>query len=103
MVCVTGALDLFGESPPARSVRIAQGAFEASRETELGRRVYEVLRYRALALVRAGCAPVLVSSLMEWSETTQHLVLAGEWAGALAAALMEQEPDLRGKLVRDAA
>ncbi len=72
-----------------------QGEYDAWRATELGQHIYDVIRYRALALVRAGEARIGMKALFEWARSTQKVTLDNNYTALVARELLDREPELR--------
>jgi hypothetical protein len=100
-----GELTLFDVRPPSANEQAAlplrgtiAGAYAAWRGTAEGARLFDVMRWRALALVRAGEGRVSVKGLVEWCRAEYKQEINNSHTSLIARELLQWEPELHGKI-----
>jgi hypothetical protein len=93
MPAVTEAEDRFLELPET-----TEGRYAEWRKTDDGRRLFEIMRWRAVALVRAGEQRVGAKALFEWVRSTHHVSIDNTFTALVGRELLDCEPELKDKI-----
>ena len=75
-----------------------EGAYQAWRATAEGSWLFDVMRWRALALVRAGESRVGTKALVEWARAQHKATINNDFTALIARELLENEAELHGAI-----